>query len=98
VRESLERYQVDVHGYVLMQNHYHLMATTRRANLSRWMHWLVTAYTVYFNRRHRRVGHLFQSRYKSIVLEAEGYLLTLSRDSGELGLPPNSSDFVRVNC
>jgi REP element-mobilizing transposase RayT len=77
--ESLERYDVALHAYVLMGNHYHLIAETRRANLGRWMHWLTTAYTVYFNRRHRRVGHLFQGRYKSIVLEAEGYLLTLSR-------------------
>jgi putative transposase len=77
--ESLERYDVALHAYVLMGNHYHLMAETRRANLSRWMHWLTTAYTVYFNRRHRRVGHLFQGRYKSIVVEAEGYCLSLSR-------------------
>jgi len=77
--DSLERYDVALHAYVLMGNHYHLMAETRRANLSRWMHWLTTAYTVYFNRRHRRVGHLFQSRYKSIVVEAEGYSLSLSR-------------------
>jgi putative transposase len=77
--QSLERYDVALHGYVLMGNHYHLMAETRRANLSRWMHWLTTAYTVYFNRRHCRVGHLFQSRYKSIVVEAEGYCLSLSR-------------------
>jgi putative transposase len=40
--------------------------------------WLTTAYTIYFNRRHQRAGHLFQGRYKSIVLEAEEYLLTLS--------------------
>ena len=77
--ESLERYDVALHGYVLMGNHYHLIAETRRANLGRWMHWLTTAYTVYFNRRHHRVGHLFQGRYKSIVVEAEGYLLSLSR-------------------
>jgi len=77
--ESLQRYDVALHGYVLMGNHYHLMAETRRANLGRWMHWLSTAYTVYFNRRHRQVGHLFQGRYKSIVVEAEGYLLSLSR-------------------
>ena len=77
--ESLGRYEVELHAYVLMGNHYHLMATTRRANLSRWMHWLTTAYTVYFNWRHRRVGHLFQSRYKSILVEAEGYPLSLSR-------------------
>jgi len=77
--ESLGRYEVALHVYVLMGNHYHLIAETHRANLGRWMHWLTTAYTVYFNRRHRRVGHLFQGRYKSIVMEAEGYLLSLSR-------------------
>jgi putative transposase len=77
--ESIERYDIALHGYVLMGNHYHLIAETHRANLGRWMHWLTTAYTVYFNRRHRRVGHLFQGRYKSIVMEAEGYLLSLSR-------------------
>ena len=62
-----------------MGNHYHLLAQTELPNLGRWMHWLVTSYTVYFNRRHKRVGHLFQGRYKSIVVEAEGYLLALSR-------------------
>jgi len=76
---SLERYDVALHADVLMGNHYHLIAETRRANLGRWMHWLTTAYTVYFNRRHRLVGHLFQGRYKSIVVEAEVYLLSLSR-------------------
>lgn len=76
---SLARYDIELHTYVLMGNHYHLIAETPRANLGRWMHWLTTAYTVYFNRRHRRVGHLFQGRYKSIVMEAEGYLLSLSR-------------------
>jgi putative transposase len=77
--ESLPRYDVALHAFVLMGNHYHLIAETRRANLGRWMHWLTTAYTVYFNRRQQRAGHLFQGRYKSIVVEAEGYLLSLSR-------------------
>lgn len=76
---AIARYELELHAYVLMGNHYHLIAETRRANLGRAMHWLTTAYTVYYNRRHRRVGHLFQSRYKSIVVEAEGYLLGLSR-------------------
>ncbi len=79
LHESLGRYDVLLHAYVLMGNHYHLLAQTRRANLGRWMHWLVTSYTVWFNRRHRRVGHLFQGRYKSIVLEGKNYLLSLSR-------------------
>jgi putative transposase len=77
--DSLERYDVALQAYVLMGNHYHFIAETRKANLGQWMHWLTTTYTVYFNRRHRRVGHLFQGRYKSILVEAEGYLLSLSR-------------------
>ena len=60
--ESLERYDVALHAYVLMGNHYHLVAETRCANLGRWMHWLSTAYTVYFNRRHRLVGHPFSRK------------------------------------
>lgn len=77
--ESLRRYQVVLHAYVLMGNHYHLLGQTQLANLGRWMHWLVTSYTVRFNHRHRRVGHLFQGRYKSIVMEGKEYLLSLSR-------------------
>src|SRR5437870_13886058 len=76
---SLGRFRVLLHAFVLMGNHYHLLAQTELPNLGRWMHWLVTSYTVYFNRRHKLVGHLFQGRYKSIVVEAEGYLLPLSR-------------------
>src|SRR5438270_9933394 len=68
--ESLPRYQVELHGYVLLSNHFHLLARTLPANLSRWMHWLLVSYTVGFNRRHGKVGHLFQGRYKSLVVEA----------------------------
>jgi putative transposase len=77
--EGAERYKVKVHCYVLMENHFHLVATTTEANLSKWMHQLKTAYTVYFNRRHQLVGHLFQGRFKSTVIEAEKYLLEVSR-------------------
>lgn len=79
LEESLKRYRIVLHAYVLMGNHYHLLAETELGNLGRWMHWLVTSYTVWFNRRHRRAGHLFQGRYKSILLEGKDYLLTLSR-------------------
>ena len=68
-----------VQCYVLMENHLHLVATTPEGNLSKWMHQLTTAYTVYFNRRHQVVGHLFQGRFKSTVIEAEKYLLEVSR-------------------
>jgi putative transposase len=77
--EGAERYRVKVHCYALMENHFHLVAMTAEGNLSKWMHQLKTAYTVYFNRRHQVVWHLFQGRFKSTVIEAEKYLLEVSR-------------------
>jgi putative transposase len=77
--ESSARFEVGIQAFVLMGNHFHLLAQTRRANLSRWMHWLMVAYSVYFNRRHRRNGHVLQGRYKSLVVEEGQYLLELSR-------------------
>jgi REP element-mobilizing transposase RayT len=79
LKESLGRYEVEVHAYVLMPNHFHLLARTPKANLSRWMHWLIGAYSISFNRRHRKSGHLFQGRYKSFLVEGGNYLLGLSR-------------------
>jgi REP element-mobilizing transposase RayT len=66
-------------GFVLMPNHFHLIVQTIQPNLSRWMHWLILSYSVYFNREHRRPGHLFQGRYKSLLVENGDYLLELSR-------------------
>ena len=77
--ESLGRYEVELHAYVLLPNHFHLLARTRKPNLSRWMHWLMAAYSISFNRRHKKVGHLFQGRYKSLLVEEGDYLLGLSR-------------------
>ena len=74
-----ERYGVLIHAYVLMTNHYHLLLETPRGNLSAALHDLNTAYTNYFNRRHDRVGHLFQGRYRSILVDKDNYLLELSR-------------------
>ncbi len=76
---SSKRFDVAVLGFVLMGNHFHLLAQTRRANLSRWMHWLMVSYTVHFNWRHGRSGHLFQGRYKSFLVEDGEYFLGLSR-------------------
>jgi putative transposase len=79
LRESLRHYHVELHAYVLLPNHFHLLARTLKPNLSRWMHWLVAAYSMSFNRRHRKTGHLFQGRYKSFLVEGGDYLLGLSR-------------------
>lgn len=79
LEEVSQRYRALVHAYCLMGNHYHLFMETTRANLSQVMHNLNTAYTGYFNRRYRRVGHLFQGRYKAILVDKENYLVELSR-------------------
>jgi len=62
-----------------MANHFHLVVETPAGNLSRFMQSLSTAYTVYFNRRHGRHGHLLDGRYKARLVEGDEYLLALSR-------------------
>lgn len=78
VGEMSERFAMSVYAYVLMGNHYHLMVQTERANLKKAMHWFGTTYTQRFNIRHSRKGHLFQGRYKSIIVQNDAYLLQLS--------------------
>ena len=68
-----------VHAYVLMGNHYHLLVETPEANLSRGMRQINGIYTQRFNRRHERVGHLFQGRFHSILIEKEAHLLEIVR-------------------
>jgi len=68
-----------LHAYVLMGNHYHLLVETPEANLGRGMRQLNGIYTQRMNRRHRRVGHLFQGRYKAILVEREAHLVELGR-------------------
>jgi putative transposase len=77
--ESVESFEVRLYLFCLMTNHVHLVLETPRGNLSRFMHRLQTAYTVYFNHRHGRHGHLMQGRYGAAVVERDAYLLRLSR-------------------
>ncbi|MFQ5851397.1 MAG: transposase [Candidatus Binatia bacterium] len=79
IEESLEIYGVRLHGYVLMGNHFHLVVETPKGNLSEFMRRFNVSYTGYYNRRHGRVGHLYQGRFKAILVEADSYLLELSR-------------------
>ena len=76
---NLKLYGIELLAYVLMQNHFHLLLMTPEANLRKFMQRFNTTYTVYFNRRHRRSGHLFQGRYKAILIEKDEYLVELSR-------------------
>jgi REP element-mobilizing transposase RayT len=68
-----------LHGYVMMGNHYHLIVETPTPTLSRGMRHLNGVFTQAFNRRHQRVGHLFQGRFQSILVEKESHLLELLR-------------------
>lgn len=75
----VDRFNWICHAYCLMSNHYHLLVETPDANLSRGMRHLNSVYTQRFNRRHRRVGHVLQGRFKSILVERESHLLELAR-------------------
>ncbi|MBI2961828.1 MAG: transposase [Betaproteobacteria bacterium] len=79
LRSVVERFGWRVYAYCLMGNHYHLLAETPQPNLSDGMRWLNGVYTQRFNRRHGRVGHVFQGRFKAILVESESYLLELAR-------------------
>ncbi|MFC1821495.1 transposase [Thermodesulfobacteriota bacterium] len=76
---SLEIYNVELLAYVMMPNHFHLMVSTPDGNLSDFMRHFNISYTSVFNRRHKRVGHLYQGRYKAFLLDADSYLLEVSR-------------------
>jgi len=78
VCEISERFEIDIFAFVLMDNHYHLLIRTRRANLSKAMQWLGVTYTRRFNNKHSRIGHLFQGRFKSIIVQNDIYLMQLS--------------------
>lgn len=77
--EGVETFNWVVHAYCLMGNHYHLLIETPDGNLSRGMRQLNGMYTQRFNRRHGRVGHVFQGRYKAILVQKEAHLLELAR-------------------
>ena len=79
LESSVERYGARIHVYCLMANHYHLMLETPEGNLSQIMQHINGAYTTYFNTKRKRSGHLFQGRYKAIVVDADEYATQLSR-------------------
>ncbi|ABQ27188.1 REP-associated tyrosine transposase [Geotalea uraniireducens] len=79
LESATERYGGVVHAYCLMSNHYHLLLETPVGNLSQIMRHINGAYTTYFNIKRKRSGHLFQGRYKAILVELDEYAMELSR-------------------
>lgn len=77
--ETCQKTGFEVHAYSLMKNHFHLVIETPRANLVAGMRWLLSAYTIRLNHRHKLCGHVFSGRYKSLVVDgsSDGYLRTV---------------------
>lgn len=79
LRKYKASFELKIYAYCLMSNHVHLCLETPQGNLSKLMQELNTAYTKYFNIKHKRVGHVFQGRYKAFLVEKDSYLVELSR-------------------
>jgi REP element-mobilizing transposase RayT len=97
IGEMAERFELDIAAYVLMGNHYHLLLRTRRANLSKSMQWFGVTYTNRFNSLNSHSGHLFQGRFKSMIVQNDAYLLRLSyyihRNPVRAGIVDRLSDY-----
>ena len=79
LEQTVNQFRLRLKCFVLMDNHYHLVLELTETNLSRAVQWLNSSYSVWFNRRHGRSGHLFQGRFKSILVDREQWGLELSR-------------------
>ena len=77
--KACDIYKVNIHDYCLMDNHYHLLIESTKENLSLFMRQINSNYAIYFNKKYRRTGHLWQGRYKSWYIINEDYLYTLFR-------------------
>src|ERR1051326_530661 len=101
--ETIQSFRLRLHAFVLMDNHYHLLLQLTETNLSRAVQWLNVSYSVWFNRRHRRSGHLLQGRFKSVLVNPEEWALALSRyihlnpvRMGGLGLNKGQQQRIRA--
>lgn len=77
--QTIEIYHIKLYTYVLMNNHFHLLVETPLGNLGEFMRRFNITYTGDYNRRHQRVGHLYQGRYKSCLVDKDAYLSKVSR-------------------
>ena len=93
-----ETYNVEIYAYVLMTNHFHFYLCTPEANLTRFMQSLLTSYTMYRNKTEGTGGHIFQGRYKPVIVEHDKYAAELSR---YIHLNPSREIFItysRFQC
>ena len=74
-----KEFDIILHNFCLMNKHYHLLIENKKENLSKFMRQLGMSYSIYFNKKYKRIGHLWQGRYKSWLITDEAYLYTLMR-------------------
>ena len=79
IQQGVERFDHRIHGFCFMSNHIHLIIQTGNVQLSKIMHHLGSRYARYINRTHKRIGHLFQGRFKAILVDEDNYLSELVR-------------------
>lgn len=79
LKDAKEKYQYDLYAYVLMDNHVHLLIVDKEDNLSKMMQSIATSYAIYFNKRYKRIGHVFYNRFKSKQINTLPYLINLIR-------------------
>lgn len=77
--KGCEKFNIVLHNYCLMSNHYHLLIEIKEENLSKFMRYLNSIYAIYFNKKYKRNGHLWQGRYKSWYVVNEAYFYILMR-------------------
>ncbi len=77
--QSCATYNVNLHSFVLLNNHFHILVETPMGNLGNFMRHFNITYTTYFNKRHKRIGHLYHGRYKSLLIDKDNYLAAVSR-------------------
>lgn len=93
LEKAFLRFNIHIHAYCLMNNHYHLFLETTQANLCKCMQFINSSYTTYFNKKCERVGHLFQGRYKAFLVDKDSYLVLLG---AYIHLNPVRSGIVKL--
>ena len=97
-----KNFNIAIHNYCLMNNHYHLLIETREENLSKFMRQLNGIYAIYFNKKYKRSGHLWQGRFKSWYVTDEAYLYTLilyiEQNPLKAKIVKNPTDYLYSSC
>lgn len=96
--QASKKFEVKIYTYCLLPNHYHLQIETLKPNLIPFMHWLNMKYVININFIYHRTGHLFEGRYKSIVVDKDAYALSLNRyihlNPVKAGLCKSAEDYI----